>query len=574
MDGFIFLIFRRMRRPLLTLLTVYSVAVLGLVLIPGQDADGNPWNMSFFHAFYFVSYMGTTIGFGEIPYPFTDGQRIWVVLCIYATVVAWIYAIGTVLSLVQDKSFQYALREQRFARRVRAFTEPFYLIAGYGQTGRELALALTSRGQHVVVVDRNEERINHIQLENLPEAVPGLQADARRPSQLIEAGLNHVHCAGVVALTDNNEANLKIAIISKLLHPDIKVICRADSHDIEANMASFGTDFIVDPFDTFALHLATALDSPGLYLLRQWLTGIAHAALDEPVYPPTQGTWIVCGYGRFGKAIYERLRKQGLDVVVVEATPDRTGMPTEGVVLGRGTEAETLHQAGVHEAVGLVAGTDDDANNLSIIMTARVLNSRLFVVARQNHRDNQALFDAVQAQIVMHPSVIIANRIRVLLSTPMLHDFLELAKAQEDQWACELISRLIAVVNEEVPDVWEVGLDEIHAPAITAAMKRHGGQVYLEDMLRTPSERDRAMPAIALMLRRSSSLTLLPDGQIRLKPGDRLLFCGSDRARYRMRWTCFDDHVLNFIVTGEERPEGAVMRWLLQRRRGAGRRES
>ena len=102
MENIVFLILRRMRQPLLTLLVVYALSILGLTLIPGRDADGNVWHMSIFHAFYFVSYMATTIGFGEIPYAFTDAQRLWVSLSLYASVIAWIYAFGTILALVQD----------------------------------------------------------------------------------------------------------------------------------------------------------------------------------------------------------------------------------------------------------------------------------------------------------------------------------------------------------------------------------------------------------------------------------------------------------------------------------------
>jgi len=569
MDGFIFLVFRRMRRPLLTLLTVYSTAVLGLVLIPGQDADGNVHHMSFFHAFYFVSYMGTTIGFGEIPYAFTDAQRLWVTFSIYGTVVAWFYAIGTVLTLVQDRTFHHALKELRFARRIRKLTEPFYLLAGYGQTGRELVMALAARGQHVVVIDRDEGPINRIALENLPESVPNLCADARRPSNLLAAGLGHRLCEGVVALTNDNEVNLKIAITAKLLHPQIKVICRADSHDVEANMASFGTDYIVDPFDTFALHLATALDSSGLYLLTEWLTGVAHSALKEPVYPPTQGAWIVCGYGRFGKAIYKRLKKQGLSIVVIEATPDRTGAPDTRVVVGRGTEAETLLEAGLEDAVGLVAGTDNDANNLSIVMTARDIKPDIFVVARQNHRDNQALFDAVAAEVVMHPSAIIANRVRVLLSTPMLHQFIQLAKYQDDEWACQLISRIVALVNAQVPDIWETTIDARGAGAISQWLNKHGHVVSLGDLLRSPADREESLPAIALLLERDGASTLLPEDQMRLKLGDRILWCGSEKGLNRMQWTLQLEHVLAYAVSGRREPQGAVMRWWASRRRRA-----
>ena len=529
--------------------------------------------MSFFHAFYFVSYMGTTIGFGEIPHAFSDAQRLWVTFAIYATVIAWIYAIGNVLTLVQDKAFQHAFAEMKFARRIRRFTDPFYLIAGYGQTGSELVRALTTRDQHAVVVDIREDRVNHLKLENLPEAVPALQADARWPTHLREAGLEHLQCAGVVALTDNNETNLKIAITSKLLHPRITVICRADSHDVEANMASFGTDYIIDPFDTFALHLATALDSPGLYLLHEWLTGVAHSELAEPVYPPVAGAWIVCGYGRFGKAVYQRLKKQGLDIIVVEATPEKTGVPHEGVVVGRGTEANTLMQAGIERAAGLVAGTDDDANNLSIIMTARDINAKLFVVARQNHRDNQPLFDAVKADIVMHPSAIIANRIRVLLATPMLYEFMQLAKSQEEDWACELISRVVAVVSTTVPDVWETLIDEQSALAVYDWVRYRGGAVTIGDLMRAPDDRTRPMPAIPLMMYHQGNRVLLPATETRVRPGDRILWCGRYTVRSRMLWNLRSYHMLAFAVTGEIRPQGAVMRWF-ERWRARPKRQS
>jgi len=78
MENIVFLIFRRMRVPLLSLVSVYALAVLGLTLIPGRDAAGNVWHMDLFHALYFVSFMSTTIGFGEIPYEFSDAQRLWV----------------------------------------------------------------------------------------------------------------------------------------------------------------------------------------------------------------------------------------------------------------------------------------------------------------------------------------------------------------------------------------------------------------------------------------------------------------------------------------------------------------
>jgi len=560
MDNIVFLILRRMRRPLLTLVLVYAVSVLGLVLIPGQDAQGNPWHMSFFHAFYFVSFMSTTIGFGEVPYEFTDAQRAWVTVCIYLSVVAWLYAIGTILSLLQDKTFQHAIRERRFAQRIRHLREPFYILCGYGETGRELARALTERGQHVVVVDINENKINLLKLQNLRDFVPALHANARTPRHLLEAGLGHPQCAGIVALTNDNEVNLKIAITAKLINPDVTVICRADSHDIEANMASFGTDYIIDPFDTFAKYLSTALQTPGLYLLQRWLTAKPGTLLPEPVYPPTHGHWIIGGYGRFGKAVYDRLKKEDISITVVEAMPEKTGEPRQGVVRGRGTEEETLLEADIQKTVGIVAGTDNDANNLSIVMTARAMTNKLFVIARQNYRENDTLFQAVGADMVMHPSAIVAEKIRVLLATPMLYEFMSLAAYQEEDWACALISRIAGLVDNRVPAIQEIIIDHGSHCAVGEALDR-GRVVTLHDIMRSPGDRERSLNCIALLRISRNSRELLPEDDTELLPGDKLLFCGTRHAFSTMEWTLCHGPTLEYMLTGVDKPRG----WLWRR---------
>ncbi len=508
--------------------------------------------------------MASTIGFGEIPYEFTAAQRLWVSFCIFFTVVAWLYSIGTVLALLKDETFQRALTERRFARRISRLREAFYLVCGYGQTGEALVRSLTERNQHAVVVDILEERVNLLQLENLREYVPGLCADARLPTHLLEAGLKHPLCEGVVALTNSNEANLKIAITAKLLHSEIEVICRADSHDIEANMASFGTDHIIDPFDTFALHLATAIQAPCLSLLQEWLSLGESDLLKDPVYPPRQGLWVVCGYGRFGKAVYDKLIREGLEVVVIEANPDTTGIPATGFVLGRGTEAETLSQANIERAVGLVAGTDNDANNLSIIMTARELNPDLFVILRQNRKDNDSVIEAVGADMVMLPSQIIANKIRVLLGAPLQHEFVKLVLHQEDEWACELISRISALVTRNAPEVWEVAFTEKDTHAVCAHVRR-GHKLKLGDLLADPRDRERKLPCIPLLLLRHNERTLLPDPGLHLQKDDHLLFCGAPTGRDRMEWTLQNENALSYVITGEARPEGWIWRQFSKR---------
>ena len=146
------MIMLRMRTPLIILISVYAITILGLLLIPGVDDQGNPWRMSIFHALYYVSFTATTIGFGEIPYALNDAQRLWVLCTIYMTVIAWLFAIGNILALVQNPIFKKALNENRFKNQVSKIHEPFYLVCGLGETGYEVVKALTN--EHYRVVDR------------------------------------------------------------------------------------------------------------------------------------------------------------------------------------------------------------------------------------------------------------------------------------------------------------------------------------------------------------------------------------------------------------------------------------
>lgn len=563
MNNIVFLFFRQMRRPLLTLLVVYSVSVLGLVLIPGIDDQGNVWHMDFFHAFYFISYMATTIGFGEIPYEFTDAQRLWVLITLYSGVISWLYAIGTILALVQDKTFQDSLSEIKLARSIRQMREPFYLVCGYGETGTALVKGLTEAGQHVVIIEIDETRSNLVKVDNLREFVPSLHGDAQKPLHLQEAGLEHPMCQAVVAVTNVNEVNLKVAITSKLLHPDIKVICRADSHDVEKNMASFGTDHIIDPYDVFANSLATAFHAPCYYLLQSWFYSSQGQHLDEPIYPPKTGHWVICGYGRFGKAIYKRLLEQGIKVTVIEMNPDLMSQFQGQYVEGRGTEADTLNKANIANASGLIAGTDNDANNLSVVVTARELNENLFTIIRQNHSDNSAIIKAVNADMVMHPSEIIADKIRVLLGLPLLNQFIDLASKEKNDWACLLASRISGIVYSHTPIVEEIVINNEQASAIAKVLKR-GEKVTIKSLLRDPWKRKNNLDCIILMLKRENGANLLPEMDTELKLDDKILICSARNSVSRFYWILQHDNILSYVMTGKAIKQG----WLWKKLKG------
>ena len=564
MNNVLFLLLRRLRTPLILLIVVYAVTVLGFVLIPGVDDKGQPWNMGFFHAFYVVSYTATTIGFGELPYLFNNAQRMWLIVTIYASVVTWIYCLGALLSAVQDPAFRAVRIESAFARAVKHLREPFYLVCGYGDTGTLLVRALAESGIHAIVVDIDQDRINALVLEDLSMVIPGLRGDAAQPSTLQLAGLEHPDCIGVIALTNDDEVNLKIAITAKLLRPKLVAICRSDTQDAASNMASFGTDHIINAFNTFAGRLAMALHSPGLYLLFEWMTAAPHEPLRDPIFPPV-GRWILCGYGRFGKAVHARLGREGVIATIIEANPGLT-LPPEGSVIGSGAEAVTLQEAGIEQAVGIVAGTDNDTNNLSIIMTARDLNPNLFMVARQNEQQNAPLFRAANLDLLMQRGGVIAHKIFALLTTPLLTEFLDLAKQQGNDWSNQLVSRLGGIVGDEVPETWGLTINPADAPVIYAGLAA-GYFLTVGDLWRDTRNRDDRLPGIALLLKRGDIETVVPDESMQLERGDCLLLAGRIEARRQLSWIERNHNSFAYLVTGQEKPAGFFWKYVTELRK-------
>lgn len=558
------LVLRRMRIPLLVLIASYSISILGFVMIPGIDENGQRWHMNFFDAIYFVSYMATTIGFGELPQPFSAAQRMWTTVTIYLSVVSWVYAIGSILSLVQNNMLKRAIEEGRFTRNVKKLGEKFFIICGYGETASLLVYSLNNRGFRTVVIDNDSERIDELSMTDIQQFVPALEADASNSKVLIEAGLFNGNCQGVVALTDSDEVNLKIAITCRLLKKTVKVICRAESLDTEANMRSFSTDYIVNPFESFASRLAMALHSPSSYLINQWLTGVPGTRLSDPVLPP-RGLWLLCGFGRFGKAVHRFLTFEGITTRIIESDHELTG-PPDGSIKGRGTEAVTLRNAGISDAVGIVAGTDNDTNNLSIIYTAKEQKQQLFTVARQNNGDNKTLFQNAALDIVMERSDIIAHDILSVILAPQLAIFLQQVLSHGNQWACELVSRLIAVVGETTPDTWSISISDKEAPAIVGALQQ-GDQVVVGDLNRNHLNRDHKLHVMVLMVSRADEekgtgykLVTLPADDFLLQESDEVLFCSREGDRDEISWVLNNSNALHYVQTGEQELEGWIWR--------------
>jgi len=555
------MILRRMRVPLLVVIIAYTIAVFGLTLMPGVDPEGRPWRMGLFDAFYVMSYTATTIGFGEVPYPYSYAQRLWMTFSIYLTVIAWAYALGAIFALTRQPAFRAALEHSRFEAGVRRLVDRFYILCGHGQSGQRLATALDRLGYATVVIDPNAERLRSLLVRDHAQPAVGMLGDARMPDLLETAGIRRDNCRGLVVLTADDEATQTIAIEARVLAPELPVLVRVKSPTAQQTLADFGGVTIVNPFETFAFNFGMALDKPDMLRLEEWLTGVPGSEPPPRVEVP-RGHWVLAGYGRFGMALRERLEQAGLTWRAIDLDPARCG--SEGVV-GTGMAAEALQRAGIETACGLVAGTDNDVNNLAIVMAARRLRPKLFVVIRQNQATNRRLIDAARPQMRFVQSEVMTHECLQLLTTPNLNRFLLRAREQSNAWAVGVCGRIRDIVGNAVPHIWLVECDPGRLGLKRALVEQREPELTIGYLLIDPDDRRTRLPATALMLLRNGHDHLLPDEGTALKQGDRLLFAGAMDAEVLQSRMLDDDVLIDYARTGFERPRTWLGHWLQRR---------
>jgi voltage-gated potassium channel len=146
------------------------------------------------------------------------------------------------------------------------------------------------------------------------------------------------------------------------------------------------------------------------------------------------GNTIVCGYGRMGRIVCDELERQQKRFVVLETEPDlvkelpfKYGLP----IHGDATSDDLLRKAGVERARALVTVVGSDSANLYITLTARLLNSKLLIVARAEEEQAEAKLRKVGANKVISPYLAGAHRAVQAVFRPTLLHFMEMATRPE-----------------------------------------------------------------------------------------------------------------------------------------------
>ena len=549
----LFIILQKMRKPFLVIIVTYTISIIGFLFIGGKDSSGNFYQMTMFDAFYFVSYTATTIGFGELPYAFTYPQRIWVTISTFLTVLGWFYSIGTLVSLLQDKLFLQELERARFLKQIKNLNEKFIIILSYNQITRKIIIKAIEQGIRAVVIEKDSLKIEKLMLENFTPTIPVLFSESFNVRVLESAGLKKKNCKAIVSLFDDDALNLKITLISKTLNKSVKVAVKSTTINQTENLKDLDAQIIVNPFSIISSEIKMALTAPNLFKLEKWLYKIDDLSANLPTFP--KGLYVICGYGRMGAKIFEKLDKNNVEVKFIEINKERNKQLSEDeknyVTFGDADDRELLEEIGIKDAVVIIAATNDDTTNLSILATARKLNPNIITMARENDLADDFLFRSAKVNHIFTPSKILVNKITNALMNPLCDEFLKSIIKENNEWATKLVTRLVKEIDE-YPLVMAIEINFENTPEIYKYLSEKNALnlKILSTSLHNNSQNNNIVP---LLLQRENDIILLPSWENEIKIDDKILLACDEHAKNDMEYICQNIYEFYYALTGKEK---------------------
>ena len=142
------------------------------------------------------------------------------------------------------------------------------------------------------------------------------------------------------------------------------------------------------------------------------------------------GHYIICGMGRVGRSVARELARKPVPFVILEnneAKRQRFASENWLVLAGDATQEQTLREAQIEQARGLIAATTTDATNLYIVLTARGLNPHLKIIARASEDAAEKHLLTAGADSVVSPYSFAGQRIAQSLLRPHVVSFLDTA---------------------------------------------------------------------------------------------------------------------------------------------------
>jgi len=455
---------------------------------------------------------------------------------------------------MQDKILALEIAKTRFIRSTNHFKEPFILVFGYNITTKKLIEKLNQEDRRMVVVDKDQNKIEALALENHNPYVPGFVADALDPKILEISGVKSPECQAVIVAFENDNKNVTIAMKCRYLNKNISFYIRSSYAKNNLHLQSLGFKHIENPFSVISKRFELALRAPHAWILESWIYGKSLKNKIKENIPA--GDIIVYGYGRMGKALEEGLKKTDRRYIFIDSQKIFHDDSVTHEVHGNEIIEQELLNAGLKKASVIMATSGDDMVNLSVIAIARKYNPKIYTIARENDLKDLEMFHAVQVDRNYVLEDIITNKIYINIALPLASIFLEHIYHKEDSWGKKLLERIFSKIGD-LPDLYEVEISKRETLALFNILKKKE-RIKLNILKRSRQNYKKSNALLFLMIKRGDKDIILPNDNFEVKIGDKLLVACTQESKVDFIYILENFYDLFYAMHGYEKISGIL----------------
>ncbi|WP_299410478.1 TrkA family potassium uptake protein [Acaryochloris sp. IP29b_bin.148] len=142
------------------------------------------------------------------------------------------------------------------------------------------------------------------------------------------------------------------------------------------------------------------------------------------------GHFILCGFGRTGQQIAQELSTEAIPFVVIDQEAELIEAAQNAgymSIQGGATNDQTLLQAGIQRATGLITTLASDADNLYTVLSAKNLNAQIRAIVRANSEDALQKMQQVGVDAVVAPYMTVGKRMVAAALRPQVVNFMDVA---------------------------------------------------------------------------------------------------------------------------------------------------
>lgn len=240
---------------------IYGVIIILCIIIYGVLGSIFIMKLDIYDSIYYTIITIATVGFGDIT-PTTTIQKIFSVTLALAGVGLLAYILTIIISSVTQNLQD--IRSGRYMEKRLEEMENHYILCGYGRVGTAVYDELMKRNQKVIIIEKNEEKIEDIE-EN--DNVIALHANATEDKTLKKVNIDK--SLGVIITTGSDVDNLFIVLTTRELYEDAWIVSRASKKENIKRLKNAGANKVISPEASGGSDIYFAAVQPNLVHITQ-----------------------------------------------------------------------------------------------------------------------------------------------------------------------------------------------------------------------------------------------------------------------------------------------------------------